>query len=220
MTVQGSARESLHWLDWFVRVRRALLVGACCSAAGGAALVYVGLRMHGIVTAAALLFSLAAPCLVLVAMLLKALAVASAMAHALHQREHQLASARRELTRRGEHHEGGDVTPAPDGRGEQGPEALGSIARDLREPLQLIESNVAVLSEAFGDILPVLDQHEAAGPHIRVARLEYPFFRERVPVILRDLASGTARIAGLTRALAAPARHVPRTESATPASAR
>ena len=84
-----------------------------------------------------------------------------------------------------------------------------AVARELRTQLALIETNVGVLSEAFGDILPVLDQHEAAGPHIRVARLDYPFFRDRVPVMLQDIGEGLARIAGIIRDLPAPLPEAP-----------
>lgn len=191
---QVSARESLHWLDWFVRVRRALLAGVCFSIICGAGLLYVDLRMRGAVSAVVVVFSLAAPYVVLLITLFKALSIASSMAFALRQREQQLATARKELAKRGEARKGnGEVADVT------APETLATIVHDLREPLQLIESNVAVLSEAFGDILPVLDQHQAAGPHIRVARLDYPFFRDRVPVMLQDMTSGAARIAALMR---------------------
>ncbi len=197
MTVaQVSARESLHWLDWFVRVRTVLLAGVCGSILFGAALLYVDLRMRGTVTAVVLLFSLAAPYLVLLLTLLKSLSIASSMAYALRQREQQLASARRELSRR-EHRSaaGGDGGSSVGAS----PDALAAVAHGLREPLQVLETNLAVLSEAFGDILPVLDQHNASGPPIRVARLDYPFFRSQLPELLQGLTTGTARIAAVLR---------------------
>ena len=193
---QVSARESLHWLDWFVRVRKVLLAGACGLVLCGAVLLYLDLRMRGTITAVVLVFSLAAPYLVLLVGLLKTLTIASSMAYALRQREQQLASVRRELSRRHDRHE---PEPVGGNGASASPETLAAIAQGLREPLHVLESNVAVLSEAFGDILPVLDQHEASGPHIRVARLEYPFFRSQVPVILQGLTAGTARIAALLR---------------------
>jgi signal transduction histidine kinase len=200
-----SARESLHWLDWFVRVRTELLAGICCSVACGAALLCLDLRTRGTATAIALVLSLVAPYVVLLVAVLKALTIASSMAYLLRQREQQLTASRRELARRNEQRDGPAAVGAVGANGAPA-EALAAIAHDLREPLQLIESNVAVLSEAFGDILPVLDQHEASGPHIRVARLDYPFFRNQVPIILQDLAAGTTRISGLLRDVATLAR--------------
>ncbi len=194
---QVSARESLHWLDWFVRVRTVLLAGVCGSIVFGAALLYVDLRMRGTVTAVILLFSLAAPYLVLLLTMLKSLSIASSMAYALRQREQQLASVRRELSRReqrsGSGGEGASAAVSPS------PEALATVAHGLREPLQVLETNLAVLTEAFGDILPVLDQHNASGPPIRVARLDYPFFRNQLPELLQGLTTGTARIAAVLR---------------------
>jgi signal transduction histidine kinase len=216
MTAALSTRESLHWLDWLVRVRKEVLVGVCCSVACGAGLLYLALRMRGTATAVALVFALMAPYVVLLLAAFKALSIASSMAHLLHQREQQLTASRRELARRNVPRDGQAALGGA--RGAPG-EALATFAHDLREPLQLIESNVAVLSEAFGDILPVLDQHEASGPHIRVARLDYPFFRNQVPVILQDLAAGTTRIAGLLRDVAALGRSSARRAGASQADA-
>jgi signal transduction histidine kinase len=60
---------------------------------------------------------------------------------------------------------------------------------------------MGVLEEAFADVLPMLDAHEQASPGLRIARLEYPFFRKQFPVLLEDMRNGAARIGGIVRDL-------------------
>ena len=71
------------------------------------------------------------------------------------------------------------------------------IAHEINNPIQFIRGNMAVLSEAFDDLLPLLDRHHATHPDLRVARLDYPFFREQLPVLLQDMADGADRIGSI-----------------------
>jgi signal transduction histidine kinase len=74
---------------------------------------------------------------------------------------------------------------------------VAGIAHEINNPIQFIHGNMAVLAEAFTDLLPILDQQVAARPDLRVARLDYPFFRRQVPVLLQDMADGAARIGAI-----------------------
>jgi signal transduction histidine kinase len=74
---------------------------------------------------------------------------------------------------------------------------VAGIAHEINNPIQFIHGNMTVLSEAFGDVLPILDERAAAWPDLRVARLDYPFFRAHVPVLLQDMADGAARIGAI-----------------------
>ncbi len=75
------------------------------------------------------------------------------------------------------------------------------IAHEINNPVQFIGANMGVVSEALGDVLPVLDAHAAENPGLRIARLEYPFFREHLPLLLRDMSDGAARIGAIVRDL-------------------
>ncbi|HTT71618.1 MAG TPA: ATP-binding protein [Anaeromyxobacteraceae bacterium] len=83
---------------------------------------------------------------------------------------------------------------------------VAGIAHEINNPIQFIHGNMSILSEAFDDILPLLDDTATGHPELRVARLEYPFFRKQVAVLLKDLVDGAARIAALVRDLKAFAR--------------
>jgi signal transduction histidine kinase len=78
---------------------------------------------------------------------------------------------------------------------------VAGIAHEINNPIQFIHANMAVVSEALGEVLPVLDEYSAARPGLRIARLEYPFFRKQLPVLLQDMADGAARIGAIVRDL-------------------
>ncbi len=78
---------------------------------------------------------------------------------------------------------------------------VAGIAHEINNPIQFIHANMAVVSEALGEVLPVLDERSAAQPGLRIARLEYPFFRKQLPVLLRDMSDGAARIGAIVRDL-------------------
>jgi two-component system NtrC family sensor kinase len=78
---------------------------------------------------------------------------------------------------------------------------VAGIAHEINNPIQFIYGNMGILSEAFSDVLPVIDAHAAARPDLRIARLDYPFFRSHLPVLLTDMGNGAARIAALVRDL-------------------
>ncbi|HUK65566.1 MAG TPA: ATP-binding protein [Anaeromyxobacteraceae bacterium] len=83
---------------------------------------------------------------------------------------------------------------------------VAGIAHEINNPIQFIHGNMSILSEAFSDVLPLLDEEAKAHPGLMVARLEYPFFRKQVAVLLKDMVDGAARIAALVRDLKAFAR--------------
>ncbi|HEX6974400.1 MAG TPA: ATP-binding protein, partial [Vicinamibacterales bacterium] len=78
---------------------------------------------------------------------------------------------------------------------------VAGIAHEINNPIQFIDCNMGLLSEAFADALPILDAEAERRPDLRLARLDYPFFRRQVPVLLQDLRDGADRIAVIVREL-------------------
>jgi signal transduction histidine kinase len=78
---------------------------------------------------------------------------------------------------------------------------VSGIAHEINNPIQFIHGNMTVLAEAFSDVLPILDAHGASDPQLRIARLDYAFFRRQISVLLEDMANGAARIAAIVRDL-------------------
>ncbi|HET6439092.1 MAG TPA: ATP-binding protein [Anaeromyxobacter sp.] len=83
---------------------------------------------------------------------------------------------------------------------------VAGIAHEINNPIQFIQGNMSFLAEAFAEALPILDAESAHRPDLRLARLDYPFFRRQVPVLLRDMAEGTERIGAIVRELRTYAR--------------
>ncbi|MGC4122619.1 MAG: histidine kinase dimerization/phospho-acceptor domain-containing protein [Myxococcales bacterium] len=83
---------------------------------------------------------------------------------------------------------------------------VAGIAHEINNPIQFIHGNMAIFSEAFSDTLPVLDEAAKADPELRIARLDYPYYRQQVPVLLKDMADGASRIRAIVRDLRTYAR--------------
>ena len=78
---------------------------------------------------------------------------------------------------------------------------VAGIAHEINNPIQFINGNMAFLSEAFSDALLLLDAESERRPSLRIARLDYAFFRKQVPVLLQDMADGAERIGAIVREL-------------------
>jgi signal transduction histidine kinase len=78
---------------------------------------------------------------------------------------------------------------------------VSGIAHEINNPVQFIQGNMQILREAIGDILPILDAQAKEDRGMKIARLPYPFFREQVQVLLRDMADGAGRIGNIVRDL-------------------
>jgi len=78
---------------------------------------------------------------------------------------------------------------------------VSGIAHEINNPVQFIQGNMQILREAIGDILPILDEKEANDRGLKIARLQYPFFRSQVQVLLKDMSDGAGRIGDIVKDL-------------------
>lgn len=78
---------------------------------------------------------------------------------------------------------------------------VSGIAHEINNPIQFIQGNMQILREAIRDILPLLDEKETREGGLRIARLPYPFFRDQVQVLLKDMGEGAGRIGNIVRDL-------------------
>ncbi len=84
---------------------------------------------------------------------------------------------------------------------------VAGIAHEINNPIQFIHGNMTLLAEAVGDALPVLDAEAERRPDLRLARLDYFYFRKQIPVLLQDMADGAERIGTIVRELKSFARN-------------
>jgi polar amino acid transport system substrate-binding protein len=146
--------------------------------------------------------------LVFLVTLVGTISIASSIMNSLRLRERQLVSTQHALVKKSEDLEKAYATLTERQRllvQTEKQASLGQlvagIAHEINNPIQFIYGNMAILAEAFADTLPLLDEQSARRPDLRIARLDYPFFREQVPVLLKDMANGAARIGAIVRDL-------------------
>jgi signal transduction histidine kinase len=78
---------------------------------------------------------------------------------------------------------------------------VSGIGHEINNPNQFIRGNIKILKQALEDILPITDEYYAAHPDLRIARLNYEFFREHVMTLVQDMAHGSERIKGIVEGL-------------------
>ena len=71
---------------------------------------------------------------------------------------------------------------------------VAGVAHEINNPNTFIRGNIKILSEAFENILPILDGQYEKDKDLKIARLNYQVFRESIPVLLDDLMGGANRI--------------------------
>ncbi len=75
------------------------------------------------------------------------------------------------------------------------------VAHEINNPIQFIQGNIRIVTEAMECMLPVMDRYVEQNPDFKVARLDYPVFRQHIDTLLKDLSNGTVRITDIVRDL-------------------
>jgi signal transduction histidine kinase len=71
---------------------------------------------------------------------------------------------------------------------------VSGVAHEINNPNTFIRGNISLVAEAFGDILPRLDEIASRTPGLRIARLPYSEFRGQILLLVADMAHGADRI--------------------------
>jgi signal transduction histidine kinase len=78
---------------------------------------------------------------------------------------------------------------------------VSGIGHEINNPNQFIRGNIKIIRQAMDDILPLLDAYHDTHPDLKIARLDYGFFREHIITLIDDMANGSARIKGIVEDL-------------------
>jgi len=78
---------------------------------------------------------------------------------------------------------------------------VSGIGHEINNPNQFIRGNVKIIRQAMDDILPLVDEYYKAHPDLKIARLNYDFFRQHVITLIDDMANGSERIKGIVEGL-------------------
>ncbi|KQC12994.1 MAG: hypothetical protein APR63_09745 [Desulfuromonas sp. SDB] len=71
---------------------------------------------------------------------------------------------------------------------------VSGVAHEINNPNTFIKGNINILKESLKDMLPILDQIYCSNQDLKIARLDYPVFKENILVLIEDMQEGTTRI--------------------------
>ena len=80
-------------------------------------------------------------------------------------------------------------------------ELVSGIGHEINNPNQFIRGNIKIIKQAFGDILPILDEYYKFHPDLKIAKLNYPFFLEHIMTLINDIEHGSERIKNIVQGL-------------------
>lgn len=78
---------------------------------------------------------------------------------------------------------------------------VSGIGHEINNPNQFIRGNVKILKQALEDMLPIVDEYKRSRPDLKIARLNYDFFRQHIMTLVDDMAHGSERIKGIVEGL-------------------
>ena len=78
---------------------------------------------------------------------------------------------------------------------------VSGIGHEINNPNQFIRGNIKIIRQAMDDILPLVDDYYKSHPDLKVARLDYDFFRKHVVTLIDDMGNGSERIKGIVEGL-------------------
>lgn len=71
---------------------------------------------------------------------------------------------------------------------------VSGVAHEINNPNTFIRGNINIIKESLQDMLPLLDQIYSQSQDLKIARLDYPLFKENIQLLIDDMHEGTTRI--------------------------
>lgn len=78
---------------------------------------------------------------------------------------------------------------------------VSGIGHEINNPNQFIRGNIKILKQAIEDMLPIVDDYQKSHEDLKIARLNYDFFREHIMMLVNDMAHGSERIKAIVEGL-------------------
>ncbi len=78
---------------------------------------------------------------------------------------------------------------------------VSGIGHEINNPNQFIRGNVKIIQQSLEDMLPIVDGYVKQHPDLKIARLNYDFFREHIMTLVDDMAHGSERIKAIVEGL-------------------
>lgn len=71
---------------------------------------------------------------------------------------------------------------------------VAGVAHEINNPNTFILGNIKIIKEAFTDILTILDEKSKQDSDLKIARLNYPVFKENIMTLVEDIYNGSVRM--------------------------
>jgi signal transduction histidine kinase len=78
---------------------------------------------------------------------------------------------------------------------------VSGIGHEINNPNQFIRGNIKIIRQAIEDMLPIVDEYRESHPDLKIARLNYEFFRQHIMTLVDDMSHGSERIKGIVEGL-------------------
>ncbi|MGM0483374.1 MAG: ATP-binding protein, partial [Candidatus Krumholzibacteriota bacterium] len=82
-------------------------------------------------------------------------------------------------------------------------ELVSGIGHEINNPNQFIRGNIKIIKQSMEDMIPIVDRYYEDHPDLRIARLNYDFFKEHIMVLVEDMTHGSERIKSIVEGLRA-----------------
>jgi signal transduction histidine kinase len=78
---------------------------------------------------------------------------------------------------------------------------VSGIGHEINNPNQFIRGNIKILRQSLEDLLPIIDGHYASHDDLKIAKLNYDFWRKNIMTLVEDMDHGSQRIKGIVEGL-------------------
>jgi signal transduction histidine kinase len=78
---------------------------------------------------------------------------------------------------------------------------VSGIGHEINNPNQFIRGNIKIIQQSLDDMLPIVDDYVKDYPDLKIARLNYDFFRQHIMTLVDDMAHGSERIKAIVEGL-------------------
>ena len=78
---------------------------------------------------------------------------------------------------------------------------VSGIGHEINNPNQFIRGNIKIIKQALDDMLPIIDDFHGQHADLKIARLDYDFFRKHIMTLVSDMAHGSERIKAIVEGL-------------------
>ena len=78
---------------------------------------------------------------------------------------------------------------------------VSGIGHEINNPNQFIRGNIKILKQSLEDLMPIVDEYCASHGDLKIAKLNYDFWRKNIMMLVDDMDHGSQRIKGIVEGL-------------------